>query len=400
MTQPSEPSRPATAHATKPADLFAEQVPLMRPWLGEEEAAAIREVVLGGWICIGPKVAEFEKQIAQLVGAKHAVATTSATSALHLTMQVMGLNAGDEVILPSFTCMANANAVVVAGGVCRFADVERGTYNLDPDDVERRIGPKTKAIMMVDQIGLPADLDRFKALAKKHGLILLDDAATAFGAKYKGQYTGGHGVPCCYSFHPRKMITTGEGGMLVTDDDAWAERARVLRSTGASVSDLARHQAKGAVFQQYFESGYNYRMTDMQAAMGLVQLGKLDAMLAQRAEQARYYGELLASVDEITPPHVPDYATHSWSSYCVRTTKAAKVSADEIVKRMATRNVSCRRGIQPLHFEPYFAEHMKGLHLAETELAAQETFFLPIFPGLRPDEQRTVVEAIKQSLVG
>lgn len=380
-------------------DLFAQQIPLMRPWLGEEEAAAMRDVVLSGWVCLGPKVAEFERRIAELVGAKHAVATTSATSALHLTMQVMGVKAGDEVILPSFTCMANANAIVIAGGVCRFADIERQTYNLDPEDVERRITPKTRAIMMVDQIGLPANIDRFRALAHEHGLILLDDSATAFGAKYKGKYMGGHGVPSCFSFHPRKMITTGEGGMLVTNDDGWAERARVLRSTGASVSDLKRHEAKGALFQQYFESGYNYRMTDVQAAMGLVQLGKLDAMLAQRAAEAKLYGELLASIEEIEPPFVPEYATHCWSSYCVRTTKKAKVSADEMVRRMAARNVSCRRGIQPLHFEPYFKEQMADLSLVETESAARETFFLPIFPGLREDEQRTVIEAVKQSLV-
>jgi len=252
---------------------------------------------------------------------------------------------------------------------------------------------------MVDQIGLPADIDSFRALAAKRGLLLLDDSATAFGAKYKGKYMGGHGVPSCYSFHPRKMITTGEGGMLVTDNDAWAERARVLRSTGASVSDLKRHEAKGAIFQQYFESGYNYRMTDVQAAMGLVQLGKLDTMLAQRAAQAKLYGELLSNVEEIEPPFVPEYATHCWSSYSVRTTKKAKVTADEMVRRMAARNVSCRRGIQPLHFEPYFKEKMGNLVLGETESAARETFFLPIFPGLREDEQRTVIEAVKQSLV-
>ena len=382
-----------------PHDLFSQHIPLMRPWLGEEEAAAVRDVILSGWVCIGPKVLEFENSIARLTGAKHAVATTSATSAIHLALQVMGLKYGDEVILPSFTCMANANAVTVAGGVCKFADIERDTYNLDPDDVEARITPKTRAILMVDQIGLPADLDRFKELAEKHSLILVDDAATAFGAKYKGSFTGGHGVPCCYSFHPRKMITTGEGGLLVTDNDEWAERARVLRSTGASVSDLKRHEAKGAIFQQYFESGYNYRMTDMQAAMGLVQLKKLDAMLSQRAEQAALYNELLSQIPEVAPPHVPDYATHCWSSYCIRTTAAAKVSADELVRRMAARNVSCRRGIQPLHFEPYFAETMRGLQLVETQSAARETLFLPIFPGLTVDEQRVVIEALKDSLV-
>ncbi len=382
------------------AELFADHVPLMRPWLGEEEVAAVREVILSGWICIGPKVAELERRIAELVGARHGVATTSATSALHLTMQLLGVGPGDEVILPSFTCMANANAVVIAGATPKFADIQRDTYNLDPEDVERRIGPKTKAIMMVDQIGLPADLDALRAVAAKHGVALFDDAATAFGAKYEGRYLGGHGVPTCYSFHPRKMITTGEGGMLMIDDDAQAERARVLRSTGASISDLKRHQAKGALFQEYHESGYNYRLTDMQAAMGLVQLTKLPQMLEQRAAQARFYTERLSQLDEVVPPFVPEYATHAWSSYCIRLRPNAKVSADDLVRRMAERNVSCRRGIQPLHFEPYFREQWKHERFPETEAAARETLFLPIFPGLTEKEMNQVVEALRQSLVG
>jgi dTDP-4-amino-4,6-dideoxygalactose transaminase len=194
------------------------------------------------------------------------------------------------------------------------------------------------------------------------------------------------------------MITTGEGGMMVTDDEAMAERARCLRSTGASVSDLVRHQAKGAVFQQYFESGYNYRLTDMQAALGIVQLGKLQAMLDQRAAQAQHYNELLGELDEVRPPFVPDYATPAWSSYCIRLTPAAKVEAEEVVRRMAQRNVSCRRGIAPLHHEPVFAEEMGEMHLPETEAAARETLFLPIYPGLTDAQQRQVAEALKQSL--
>ena len=377
-------------------DLFADQIPFLRPWLGEEEADAIREVVISGWVSPGPKVAEFERQIAALVGAKHAVATNAATTALHLTMRVMGIGRGDEVILPSFTCMANANAVIMAGCVPCFADIESGTYNLDPDDVERRISSRTRAIMLVDQIGMPADLDRIREIAKRRGLALLDDAATALGAKYKRKYVGGHGVPACYSFHSRKMITTGEGGMLVTDDETWADRARVLRSAGASISDFERHKAKGALTQQYFEAGYNYRLTDIQAAMGLVQLGKLPQIIEQRHQQAIVYGQLLDQVDEIAPPFVPTYSEPAFSSYCVRVRPGCRVTAEEIVRRMSERNVSCRRGIQPLHREPCFAESMAGLEFPETEAAAHETFFLPIFPGLRNDQQIKVIETLKE----
>jgi perosamine synthetase len=370
----------------------------MKPWLGDEEADAIRDVVKSGWICTGPKVTQFEGELCALVGAEHGVATNAATSALHLALQVHGLQRGDEVILPSFTCMANANAVIIAGGVPKFADIERDTYNLNPQSVEEQITDRTRAIMMVDQIGLPADLDAFRGLAEAHNLILVEDAATALGSRYKGKLVGGHGVTTCYSFHPRKLITTGEGGMMMTADAALAERARILRSAGASISDLKRHQAKGALFQEYAEYGYNYRMTDMQAAMGIVQLSKFDAIVEQRLAQANLYNQLLADVEEVAGPFVPSYANHSYTSYCVRTGPGTRVTADDIVRRMAHCNVSCRRGIQPLHLEPYFSQTMHGLVLPETELAAKETFFLPIFPGLTEGQQRAVVEALKYSI--
>jgi perosamine synthetase len=379
-------------------DLFADQIPFLKPWLGEEEVQAVREVILSGWVSMGPKAAEFERALATLVGAKYGVATNAATTALHLALIVCGVRSGDEVLVPSFTCMATVNAIILAGASPRFADIEPRTFNMDPRDAESRINPRTRAIMMVDQIGLPADLDAFLALARRHDLVLIEDAATALGARYKGRPLGGWGVPACFSFHPRKMITTGEGGMLVTDNEAWAERARILRSTGASVSDLVRHQAKGVIVQEYLEAGFNYRMTDIQAVIGLVQLTRLERIVAERKRQAQYYDQALTGVEGVEPPHVPPFAEHAYSSYCIRVRPSLGVSAHTLVSRMAERGISCRHGIQPLHFEPYFREAMAGLSLPETEAAARETLFLPIFPGLTAKDQACVVDALKASL--
>jgi perosamine synthetase len=379
-------------------DLFADQVPFLKPWLGEEEAQAVREVILSGWVSLGPKTAEFEHAVARFVGAQHAVATNAATTALHLALLVAGVRPGDEVLCPSFTCMATANAIIQAGATLRFVDIEARTYNIDVRDAEARCTPQTRAVMMVDQIGLPADLDAFTAFSARRGLMLIEDAATALGARYRGRILGGCGVPACFSFHPRKMITTGEGGMLVTDNAAWAERARILRSTGASVSDLVRHQAKGTIVQEYVEAGFNYRLTDVQAAIGLVQMSRLEAMLAERKRQAAFYDAALAAVDEIETPYVPAYAEPAYSSYCIRLRPHALISAHELVVRMAARGVSCRHGIQPLHLEPYFRERVSDLVLPESEAAARDTLFLPIFPGLRQEQQVTVVHALRASL--
>jgi len=245
---------------------------------------------------------------------------------------------------------------------------------------------------------MPGDVDAFVALTRKHGLTLIEDGACTFGGTYKGKRVGGLGAPTCFSFHPRKMITTAEGGMITTNDAELAEKARMLRSTGASISDLDRHKARGVLVQNYSDYGYNYRMTDIQAAIGLVQFGKLEIMLAQRAEQARRYCEAIAEIDELDPPYVPGDVTHAYSSYLVHLKPGAPISRDELLRRMAEQKISCRVGIQPLHFEPFYRSEYRDLKLPVTEEVAANTMFLPIYPGLTETEQDRVIAALKHSL--
>jgi dTDP-4-amino-4,6-dideoxygalactose transaminase len=378
--------------------LFDDHVPLLRPCLGESEVEAVREVILSGWVSQGPIVAQFERAVADFVGAAWGVATNSATSALHLALLVSGINPGDEVICPATTCMATANAICHVRATPVFADIEPDTFNIDPVHTAQLITQRTRAIMMVHQIGLPASLDELTALATDHDLKIIEDAATAVGATYKGQYLGASGNPTCYSFHPRKMITTGEGGMMMTGSQEQADRARVLRSAGASISDLVRHEAKGVLQQVYREVGYNYRLTDIQAAIGLVQLTRLPEMLQQRRKQAVYYDEHLAKLDEVRCPHVPTDRTHCYSSYCIQIRPGSRRSRDEVLESMANKGISCRRGIPPLYAEPYFRQKCGDLVLPVSEQVGETSMFLPIFPGLGPEDLGRVLTALKESL--
>ncbi len=371
-------------------------IPITKPYMDEAEAQAAAAAIRTGWIAQGPLVARFEAAFAARVGAAHAVAVNSCTAALHLALVCAGVGPGDEVVVPSLTFIATANAVRHAGAVPVFCDVDPETYNVTAETIRAALTARTRAVVVVDQIGLPADLDPILALAGGRGLRVVEDAAPAVGATYRHRPVGGLGPTTCFSFHPRKSISCGEGGMITTPSADIAARARVLRSHGASVSDLARHRADTVVIEEYAELGYNYRMTDIQAAIGLEQLKKLDCILGERRRLAARYGVLLAGLPGVTPPFVPDWVTHTYQSYAVRLDPARTPPRDTVMARMLARGVATRRGVMAIHEEPLYRDGKVSLPV--TEAVTRETLLLPIFTTLTDAEQDTVVDALREAL--
>jgi dTDP-4-amino-4,6-dideoxygalactose transaminase len=376
-----------------PVPSSVREVPFARPEFDDAEARAVAAVLATGWVSQGPQVAQFEALFAARVGAKHAVATTSCTTALHLALILAGVEPGDEVICPSYTFIATANAVLYAGATPVFADIDPQTWNIDPADALARVTRKTKAIIPVHQVGLAADLDAFRP-ARERGIAIVEDAACAIGSTYRGASVGSHGNLACWSFHPRKTISMGEGGMLTTDDAAAAERARQLRSFAASVSDHARHQAQGLVFEEYRELGYNYRMTDLQAAIGIEQLRKLDRLLARRKEIAARYNAAFRASDGIEAPAQPPFAEHAYQSYGIRLRPPAHIDRDALLQALIADGISCRRGIPPIHLEPLYAGRYGRASLPVTEAVAAQSLFLPIFASMTDEEQARVIDAV------
>jgi dTDP-4-amino-4,6-dideoxygalactose transaminase len=377
----------------------SQNIPLSRTEFGDAEARAVADVLASGWVTQGPKVAEFERVVAARVGAAHAVATTSCTTALHLALLAAGVGPGDEVICPSYSFIATANAVLYSGATPVFADIDAQTWNLDPSDVESRVTSKTRAVLAVHQVGLAADLRALEATLRP-GISMIEDAACAIGSTYHGRPIGSHGHTVCFSFHPRKSISTGEGGMLTTDDDSVARHVRLLRSHGASVSDLERHKAHGVVFEEYRELGYNYRMPDIQGAIGIEQMKRLDDLLARRRAVAERYNSAFRNVEQIETPAEPEYAQHTYQSYLIRLRTTIGISRDELLGKLVERGISCRRGIPPIHLEPLYRKRCGAVSLPVTEAVSAESIFLPMFASLPEADQARVIDAVVNIAAG
>ena len=368
-------------------------IPVMRPWLGEEEAAAAAAAVSSGWVAQGPRVAEFEEAFSSAIGASYAVAVSSCTTALHLALVVAGIGPGDEVVVPSLSFIATANAARYVGAVPIFADVDEATQNLTPTTVEPCLTPCTRAVILVDQAGVPSDLEAMRALCEPRGIAVVEDAACAVGSMYRGRPTGAGADLAAFSFHPRKLLTTGEGGMLVTPDPDVAARLRRLREHGMDLSAAARHASRQPVIEHYMELGFNFRMTDIQAAVGLVQLRKLGQLIARRRMLAQRYQRLLAGIPGVRTITDPAYGTTNYQSFWVLLPDDFPVSRDELLQQLAQAGVSARRGIMAAHLEPVYQGSTQG-PLPVTERLTARTLILPLFHDLTESEQDIVVSVI------
>jgi len=361
-------------------------IPIAKPFLTEDEAKAAHDTILTGWITQGPRVAEFEEKFAAYTGAKYAVAVSNCTTALHLAMIVAGVKAGDEVICPSMSYIATANCIKYVGATPVFAEINPENYNLDPADVERRITPKTKAILLVHQIGMPGDIDAFTALAEKYNLKLIEDAACAAGSSYKGKKVGSHSELVCFSLHPRKVITTGDGGFITTNREDYYQRMKLLRQHGMTVNDRVRHESSKIIFEDHVEVAYNYRMTDIQAAVGIKQLEKLDWIVAERRKIAFKYLEAFKNIDSIRLPFEKDGYFTNYQSFSIFLKDNCPLSRNEIMQRMLDAGISTRRGIMTSHRETAYKLESADVKLPLSENASDNSIIIPLYVPMKDDD--------------
>ncbi|WBB69592.1 DegT/DnrJ/EryC1/StrS family aminotransferase [Micromonospora sp. WMMD812] len=371
------------------------RIPVMVPRLGEEEAQAAAEAVRSGWVAQGPRVARFEREFAALVGADHGVAVSSCTTALHLALVLLDVGPGDEVVVPSFSFIATANAVRYVGATPVFADVDLDTGNLTVATVDAVRTSRTRAVIAVHQGGVPFDVAALRDAAVGWGVPLVEDAACAAGSTAYGRPVGAGAAISAWSFHPRKLLTTGEGGMVTVDDPEWAARLRRLREHGMNVSAADRHASAQPVLEAYLETAFNYRMTDIQAAIGLVQLGRLAELVTQRRALAARYHDLLADVDGLRPVRDPGHGETNYQSFWVLIGPEYGVGRDEVLAELAAAGVSARRGIMAAHLEPAYAG-VASAPLPVTERLTRDSLILPLHHQLTEDDQRHIVGVLRK----
>ncbi len=368
----------------------------MKPWLGPEEVAAAGEAISSGWVAQGPRVAAFEESVTRKVGAQAGVAVSSCTTGLHLVLHALGVGPGDEVITPSLSFIASANAPRYVGATPVFADVDPITMNLTVDTIEPVISDKTRAVILVHQLGMPADIDPIRALCDSRGIALIEDAACAIGSTYRGEPIGSRSPYVVFSFHPRKVITTGEGGMIMTNDGAEPTRLRALRQHAMTVSAFDRHESDPADFESYPEMGFNFRITDIQAAIGIVQVGKLDSIVARRRELAGEYGSRLGDLVGITLPQDPPYGSTNFQSFSVILDARFPMSRDDLMRHLLDRGVSSRRGVMAAHREPAFSD-LAHRALPITEKLTDHSVLLPLYHDMTDEDVDRVADAIRKA---
>lgn len=378
---------------------MTKNIQISLPCTGDDEWHAVREPLSTGWLTQGPKVAQFEKIFAERHGVQHALATTSCTTALHLILAAIGIGPGDEVIVPAFTWVATANVILYCGALPVFVDVDRHSYNIDPADVARKITARTKAVIAVHLFGLCADIDALKAVIPTH-IPLIEDAACAAGASYHGISAGSLGRAAAFSFHPRKSITTGEGGMVTTNDARLADTANMLRNHGASISEEQRHKgARPYLLPDFNLLGFNYRMTDLQGAVGIVQMAKLDKFIAERDTWARWYADELASVRWLRMPQWPAMGKHAWQAFVTYVDpRKAPRPRNDIMEQLQRRGISTRPGTHAIHMLGYYRNRF-GLAPDDFPAARDcdaQTMAIPLHNRMSAEDYRYVADAIKE----